>query len=231
MEERKMNERQKKTYLIHMIISIVVLIITVCLIAFILKAIESMNDPRDIFITLGLVFGIYAMYLIVSTVRVLAICKRPPIVNTMAITIILAYIAYYHMRSFCDEKAYELLTIEHIETALQDIIEQNCVEYKNATGSQTCLTTFDIVKQENPHCFEQDKKYRWDCYGNITITDMRFKAYDGYYRIYSTVRPKNDLSKVILGYIFSNVYYEISSRIGWQQNGYYFLKIPCKTDR
>jgi hypothetical protein len=135
------------------------------------------------------------------------------------------------MFHFCPD-SYKLLTVEHVETTLQDIIEQNCADYKNAAKSETCLTTFDIVKQENPHCFEQNNITKQECYGNTTVTDMRFKSYTygGHEKIYSVIRIKKDLSKVISGYIFSKVYYEMSSRVGNYRYNYYMLEIPCKID-
>jgi hypothetical protein len=130
------------------------------------------------------------------------------------------------MREFCPD-SYKLLTVEHVETALQDIMERNCADYKNATKSETCLTTFDIVKQENPHCFEQKNSI---CYGNVTDADTRLKAHIGYRSIYRILREKNDLLKVISGYIFSKVYYEMHSSVGSYKYNHYIVEIPCKID-
>jgi hypothetical protein len=224
-----MTGREKKVYIIHTILSIIILAISAYLIIFIVKVTSTMKDPRDVVILLGLIFLAYVTYLISSTIRISIVCKRPPIINTIVIIIILAYIAYYHMREFCPGN-YKLLTVEHVETALQDIMEQNCADYKNAAKSETCLTTFDIVKQENPHCFEQNSTTKLKCNGNATITDMRFKTYTGYREIYYITREKNDVLKVILGYIFSKVYYKMSSEVGSYRYNYYRMEIPCKID-
>jgi hypothetical protein len=235
-----MNEWQKKTYLIHTIISIVVLIIAVCLIIFIIKFIESINDPKGIFILPGLIFGIYAMYLIVSTVRVLAICKRPPIINTIATTIILIFFVYNSsITGFCYKNVHtnQLLTIEHIETAMRHILDKQCLFYKKASNNTICPITFDTLKQANPNCFEQGKIKTGACYGRGTYihTEKGFEIYNSEDSkntdIYIISRNRG-VVKNILGYIQAKAYFTISSKVGGVVHGVeykdYDIEVPCK---